>query len=109
MHPAECTRAEKAFVVDQRRRVAQFGEHDACLEEFKDSQKMKAGIRVIFAYWLFVSQRRIRRDNYYHSKTLGRVTWLFSTGRSIKILDFLHGARIDTQALLLRPCWPPRP
>jgi hypothetical protein len=51
---------EKAFVVDQRRRVAQFGEHDACLKEFKASQKMKAGMRVIFAYWLFASQRRIK-------------------------------------------------
>jgi hypothetical protein len=56
-----------------KHRVAPIGEHDADLEEFKLSKKMKAGIVAMPAGSLFVEQRRMRRDNYYHSKNVGRV------------------------------------
>jgi hypothetical protein len=87
----------------------QFGKHDACLEEFKTLKKMKAGIDATSACSLVVGQRRMRRENYYHSKTMGRVKWLFGVGRSIQVLNFFHGARIIMRALLVRPCWQPYP
>jgi hypothetical protein len=56
---------------------------------------------------LFVNRRRRRRDNYYHSKNVGRVRWLLSVGRSIQALNFLHSASVIVPGFLLRPCWRP--
>jgi hypothetical protein len=103
-----CAR-RKVLRADVRNRVASFGAHDCAFRGIQVAQKMKTGLVALSAGSLVVSRRRIRRDNYYHSKKSwgAWVRWPFGVGRSIQLPDFLHGALVITLGFVLRPCWRP--